>query len=151
MKQKYSIIKNDKEEVLNIKEFGELEKEKFSLICEVALEYKDLKPALKEGKPALISVIRTPDLYPPAAYMDQIADEITNFFKSEDSTSTEIVIDDKDLLLQRAKDLEEEADIPDMESADIDVLPDEIDSLLDIEDTDNDLSIGKKVPPDIEE
>ncbi len=151
MKQKYSILKDDKEKKLIIKEFGELEKEEFSLICEVAFEYKKIKTAIKEGKQAFITAIRTPDLYPPAIYMDKIADEIISFFISKESASIEIVIDDKDLLSKKLKDIKEEPGIPEEEPADIDVSTNEIDSLLDIEDVDETIHIGKKASPDIAE
>jgi len=149
MKQKYSILKNDKEEVLIIRELGELEKEKFSLICEVTFEYRDIKRALKEGKHALVSAMRTPDLYPPAIYMNKIADEVINIFDSNESSSIEIVIDDKELLSQKTNDRKEGPAATDEESADIDVSPDDIDSLLDIEDVDDSLHIGNDVTPDI--
>ena len=78
MKQKYSVVKDEAGKKLIIREIGELEKDEFSLICEVAFEYKIIKAAIKEGKQALVAALRTPDLYPPAVYMDKIADEITN-------------------------------------------------------------------------
>lgn len=100
MKQKYVILKDKKNKALIIKEFAELDKEIFSLLCEQTYPDKDVKAAIKDGPEALIATLRTPNMYPIERYAVQIAEEVINLYKPRQTDdSKELFFDDLDILI----------------------------------------------------
>ncbi|MCF8111587.1 MAG: hypothetical protein K9J85_08885 [Desulfobacteraceae bacterium] len=98
MKQKYSIVKDDKTGDLAIQEYAELSKDMFSLVCEEAYEKDRIQSAVKEDKKALIDILRTPNLYPISDYIDKIADAVIGLYQTgKQSEPVELVFDDVDL------------------------------------------------------
>jgi len=76
MKHKYSIIVNEDKNELVIKEYGELDKEILSLLCEETYAWDALTAAAAAGKDALINNLRTNNLYPPHSYIIRLADTV---------------------------------------------------------------------------
>ena len=101
MKQKYLIINDKKNKQFKIQEFAELNKETLSLLCEEAYDYKTIKSAVSAGKDALISTLRTNNLYPPGIYAEKIAYAIVQLHKSKDEESVELFFDDINLLAKK--------------------------------------------------
>ena len=101
MKQKYLIINDKENKQYKIQEFAELNKETLSLLCEEAYEHKTIKSAVKQGKDALISVLRTNNLYPPGIYAEKIATALVQLHKSKDEESVELFFDDIHLLAKK--------------------------------------------------
>ena len=101
MKQKYLILNNDDQKEFIIREFAELDdKEVLLLLAEEKYDVKDIRSAIVKGKKALISVLRTDNLYPPGLYADKIAESAISMF-SEKKQSTELLFDDIDLLTKK--------------------------------------------------
>ena len=75
MKQKYVILKNNKENELIIKEFAELNKDTFTLMCEETFHDKLIESAINKGSQALIATLRTKNMYPNGIYAAKIAEE----------------------------------------------------------------------------
>ena len=98
MKQKYTIIKDDKNKQLIIREFAELDKEILSLLCEETYEQKVILAAIKSGKDDLISALRTNNLYPPGIYANKIADAVKELYATKGKESEELFFDDLELL-----------------------------------------------------
>jgi len=98
MKQKYTIIKDDKNKQLIIREFAELDKEILSLLCEETYEQKVILAAIKSGKDDLISALRTNNLYPPGIYANKIADAVKELYRTKGKESEELFFDDLELL-----------------------------------------------------
>jgi len=101
MKQKYLIINDKKNKQFKIQEFAELNKETLSLLCEEAYDYKTIKSAVSAGKDALISTLRTNNLYPPGIYAEKIAYALVQLHKSKDEESVELFFDDINLLSKK--------------------------------------------------
>jgi hypothetical protein len=101
MKQKYLIINDKKNKQFKIQEFAELNKETLSLLCEEAYDYKTIKSAVSSGKDALISTLRTNNLYPPGIYAEKIAYALVQLNKSKDEESVELFFDDINLLTKK--------------------------------------------------
>jgi hypothetical protein len=101
MKQKYLIINDKKNKQFKIQEFAELNKETLSLLCEEAYDYKTIKSAVSSGKDALISALRTNNLYPPGIYAEKIAYAVVQLHKSKDEESVELFFDDINLLAKK--------------------------------------------------
>ena len=98
MKQKYSIVRDDKNKQLIIREFAELDKEVLSLLCEETYEQKAIRAAIKSGKEDLISALRTNNLYPPGIYAEKIADAVKELFATKGKESEDLFFDDLELL-----------------------------------------------------
>ena len=110
MKQKYLISKESDQKKLVIKEFAELDKEMLSLLCQEEYDYKIIKSAISKGKEALISELRTNNMYPPSVYAEKIAQAVIDIFGSKGSQSVEIAFNDVDLLIKEqalSEDLDE--------------------------------------------
>ncbi len=80
MKQKYLILKNDDTNKLTIKEFAELQPDVYSLACEETYDGDVIKSAITRGKKALISTLRTTNLFPPGSYAEKIAESVINLY-----------------------------------------------------------------------
>jgi len=110
MKQKYSILKDNESGIVTIKEFAELDKGMFSLIFEETYENEMIKTAIEDGKDALISAIRTPNLYPIAEYAEKIAETIIDYFKKAPAEEpVELVFNDIKLMQKEKKEAPETA------------------------------------------
>ena len=110
MIQKFTIFRDDENEILVIEEFAVLDKvlrnidyqdikaEAFSFVCKEKYDSKKLKTALSKDKQAIISSIRTNNMYPIGNYAEAIADSITNLYESDSSQTVELIFDDQELL-----------------------------------------------------
>jgi hypothetical protein len=127
MKQKYLILNDKENKQIKIQEFAELNKEELSLLCEEAYDYKTIKSAISAGKDALISALRTNNMYPPGIYAEQIAEGVIALQKSKDRDSLELFFDDINLLTKHREIIKEIAELED-ETADLDeILEDDFD------------------------
>mgnify|MGYP000220894369 CR=1 FL=1 len=108
MKQKYSILKDNKSGIVTIKEFAELDKGMFSLIFEETYENKAIEAAIKEGKEALVAARRTTNLYPIADYAEKIADTVIDYFENApEEEPVELVFNDIKLMQKVKKETPE--------------------------------------------
>jgi hypothetical protein len=126
MKQKYLILKNEEKTRLFIREYAELNKEIFSLLCEETFDDEVVKSAIEKGKNALIATLRTQNLFPIGIYAEEIAAAVTKMYESSDDQPVELFFDDTNLLI---KDKKKSPILDDLENEDV-----EIDGLLDDED-----------------
>jgi hypothetical protein len=115
MKQKYTILKNDEKTAIIIREFAELDKEMFSLLCEETFEDETVKLAIAKDKDTLIKTLRTQNLFPLGIYAEKIAEAVTKMYESGDDQPVELLFNDVDLLIKKEEkpppsdDIEEEA------------------------------------------
>ena len=121
MKQKYLILKGEDKKSIIIKEFAELDKDMLSLLCEETYDIKGIETAVSGGKDAVVSAIRTSNMYPAGVYAEKIADSIITLYKSKDQDSVEVYFDDFDLISAKRKKAETVAKAAE-ESAEIDNL-----------------------------
>jgi hypothetical protein len=110
MKQRYFISRDKKTSELTIKEYavvaGNLKRyeinaiaqKDFTLLCIETYEGRRIKKAISEGKEALISVLRTDNLYPISIYAAVIAESVIELYGRNDTLSKELLFDDLDLL-----------------------------------------------------
>jgi hypothetical protein len=102
MKQKYTIVRDDKNKHLIIREFAELDKEVLSLLCEETYDQKAIRAAIKSGKEGLIAALRTNNLYPPGIYAEKIADAVKELFATKGKESEDLFFDDLELLTKES-------------------------------------------------
>ena len=114
MKQKYTILKNDEKTAIIIREFAELDKEIFSLLCEETFKDETVKSAIAKDKATLIKTLRTQNLFPLGIYAEKIAEAVTKMYESGDDQPVELLFNDIDLLTKKERkplpldDIEEE-------------------------------------------
>ena len=123
MKQKYAIVRDDKNKQLIVREFAELDKEILSLLCEETYEEKRIRAAIQKGREELIAALRTKNLYPPGIYAKKIADAVKELYTTKGKDSAELFFDDLELLAQanepKAKVAEAPVEEPDAEMDDL--------------------------------
>ena len=141
MKQKYVIIKDDEKNALVLQEHAELDKELLSLLCEETYPGGIVAEAIGRGKNALMSRLRTKNMYPPSNYMDRIADQVMELYGMEGTASAEVLFDDIELIIKDREDAEAIAVMDDY-SADLDDLLDDDDTLDDDFGDDDSLNIS---------
>ena len=107
MIQKYLIFRDEKRALLIIEESAILEKisglgefpsyrkEDFSLRCKEEYSSDAIEKAIPFGKNAVVSVLRTPNLYPVSWHARAIADSIIGLYGSaHQTTPIELLFDD---------------------------------------------------------
>jgi hypothetical protein len=113
MIQKYLIVRDQENSVLTIEEYAvvdalaknvdiqNLNEDPFSFICKSEYDCKIIEAALTKGKHAVISSIRTNNMYPIGNYADAIAESITNLFESEGNETVEVMFNDIELISEK--------------------------------------------------
>jgi hypothetical protein len=109
MKQRYFISRDEKTSALTIEEYAvvagnikrheisAIARDDFTLLCTETYEGKAIKKAISEGKEALVTVLRTDNLYPIGTYANVIADSVIEIYGKNDHFSKELLFDDLDL------------------------------------------------------
>jgi hypothetical protein len=109
MKQRYHISRNEETSELTIQEYAvvagntkrheisAIARDDFTLLCTETYEGKAIKNAISEGKDALVSVLRTDNMYPIGTYANVIADSVIEIYGENDDFSKELLFDDLDL------------------------------------------------------
>ena len=113
MKQKYEILKNGDNTRLIIREYGELDKDSLSLLCEEMYDDEAVSNAVAAGREKVISVLRTKNMYPPRGYAEKIADTVIDFITTKKSEVVEVFIDEpaassKEILTEAFMGIEED-------------------------------------------
>ncbi len=157
MKQKFTLIKNEEQKKLIIKEYAELDKDILSLLCEETYDAEAVADAISRNKEALISVLRTKNMYPPSAYMNQIAEAVVSLYESDSFDTRDLLLNDMDVFLSpeiedvaEAEDvIEDDGDIDDLLDDDKD--DDDLDEKLEIKKLKSSLKIADAEPEDAED
>ena len=109
MKQRYFICRDEKTNELTIEEYAvvvgnrktyeisALNPDDFTLLCIETYEGKKIKKAISQGKEALVTTLRTDNLYPISIYAGLIADSVMEIYGRKDNLSKELLFDDLDL------------------------------------------------------
>ena len=113
MKQKY-LIKNDLENgKFIISEYGELDKDIFSLLCKETFDHDTISRAAGRGMADLIATLRTKNMYPPGIYAEKIAESVIELLEASDEESIEVFFNDIDALAPDEPEETEEAVLED--------------------------------------
>jgi len=109
MKQKFLIKKDTQHEKLVISEYGELDKDSFSLLCEETFDDDVIVQAAEKGKTALVAALRTKNMYPPGRYADKIAESVAALLASQEEDSVEVFFNDIDALVSEEPQQDQDA------------------------------------------
>lgn len=109
MKQRYHISRDEKTSELTIEEYAviagnikrheisAIARDDFTLLCKETYEGIAIKKAISEGKEALVTILRTDNLYPIGTYANMIADTVIEIYGKNDHSAKELLLDDLDL------------------------------------------------------
>ena len=148
MKQKYTIFKDVQNHQLIIREYAELDKKVLSLLCEETYTDVKIESVIKAGKAALISSLRTKNLYPPVIYADKIADAVMTLYGSADRESVDLFFDDAQLLTRQSSP-ENLAIVSEDDSSDLEeLIDDDFDDTFEGDDSMQKLDSSLKVADD---
>ena len=131
MKQKYFIHKNDEKNELIIREFLEINKEMFSLVCEETYDNNDIESAIAKGEKHLVSALRTDNMYPIGLYANQLAESIITMYGTEHKEPIKLLFDDALAFSEIQEDLvasEHVEDVEDKVPEDNELFEDDFDS-----------------------
>jgi hypothetical protein len=155
MKHKYTILRDVGRQRLMIKEYAELDKEMFSLLCEESYPEEALRAAAAGGTDSLITAFRTRNFYPTYAFAARIAEAIAELLEQPGPDPAEVVIDDAEFLNRQRNEPPPRPVETTEESEDIDDLLDEaVEEEFDdinIEKINTGLKIADDEPVDIDE
>ncbi len=93
MRQKYVILKNDEKNELILRAFAELDTAELVLACEETYDEKIIKSTIPKGKRALVSILRTQNIYPPGLYAEIIAESVMELYDSKNINTKELLFD----------------------------------------------------------
>jgi len=128
VKQKYTIFRDDSNNILKISEFAELYKEMFTPMIEKSLPGDAMEVAVVRGESAVISAFRTANLFPPEEVAVKIAQAILSVYKPDGPDSMDIYVSDLDSMDENEDDDIEL--IEDLDEDDAENESDELDGLL---------------------
>ncbi len=110
MRQKYMIFRDHSKKKLNIKEYAIIDKDlkkaaspmlnrgSFTLLCEENYESEIVISSISKGMNALLSILRTHNIFPIEPNATKIAESVMALYDSSEDGSVELVFDDLDLL-----------------------------------------------------
>ena len=70
----------------------------YTVLCEETYESTAITEAIARGTSALMTTIRTPNLFPVEPYCVKIAESVMALYASETDRSVELMFDDADLV-----------------------------------------------------
>ncbi len=101
MKQKYQLFFSDDKSKLIVKEMAETDPGIFMVTCEENFTMTAVEAAEQEGMTAVIELLRTDNMFPPARFVEQMADAVLALIKG-DEEKTELLFNDIDMI-EKAK------------------------------------------------
>ena len=108
MKQRFSISGNTGGEKIVIKEYAELDKGTFSLLCEESYEVAAVEAALEKGRNHVIALLRTESFFPTNDFAEKLTAGLMDFIKQGGSDLVTIDADDSECISSSSKDVPEE-------------------------------------------
>jgi len=138
VKQKYTVFRDDSNNILKISEFAELYKDVFTPMVEKSLPSEAMEVAVIQGESAVISAFRLSNFFPPSEVAVKITSAILSIYTPDGPDSIDVYVSDLDSVDENEDDeieLMEEVDEDDTENE-----SDELDGLLE---DDNKIKMAK--------
>ena len=129
MKQRFEISRNAGGEDIIIKEYAELDKGVYSLLCEETYAVAALEAALAQGPDHLVARLRTESFFPTRYYAEKLIASLADYFQQASSETVAIEADDAECIAGRAPVVrdEESSDMDDLlEVGDEEIVAEEV-------------------------
>lgn len=151
MRHKYAITRDHTKQEITLQEFTDVDKDAFSLVCEVTYKNSIIESAAALGAEELVNSLRTTNFFPCGQFAEQIAQSVLNLYGPGGDTYAEVLCND----LKPREDEKDaaEANTAEIEDTDTDEEADDIDDLL-ADDFDHQIKssgIDKPISVDISE
>jgi hypothetical protein len=108
MKQRFSISRNTGGETIVIKEYAELDKGVYSLLCEESYAVEAIEAALAKGPRQVITLLRTESFFPTSYFAEKLSASLDAYLQSGASDPVKIEVDDAECIQTLSKDVAEE-------------------------------------------
>ena len=103
MRHKYVITINTEKDELALKEYSELDKDIFTIVCEEIYPVSVIRTGAQQGIERLINLMRTRNFYPCGLFTAKIAESVIKLIESSDETVAEVFCDDVDYLTKKGE------------------------------------------------
>jgi len=126
MKQRFVISRNTGGEKIVIKEFAELDKGVYSLLCEESYAVEAVETALAKGPDHVVALLRTESFFPTSYFTGKLIATLGDYFQQGNGDTVKIDADDAECIKTISRDIpvEENDGIDDL----LDVDGEEIDA-----------------------
>ena len=110
MRQKFLIFQEGKNDNLKIRESAVIDKDlrrvesallredQYTVLCEETYEKGAITDAISRGRSAVVTALRTPNLFPVEPFCVKIAESVMALYASETERSVELTFDDAELV-----------------------------------------------------
>jgi hypothetical protein len=105
MKQRFSISRSIGGEKIVIKEYAELDKGAFTLLCEESYEVETVEAALEKGSHLVIALLRTESLFPTNYFAEKLTAGLMDYIKQGGSDLVTIDADDSECISSSSKEV----------------------------------------------
>ncbi len=124
MKQKFSISRNTGGEKIVIKEYAELDKGVYSLLCEESYAEKSVAAALAKGSEQVITLLRIESFFPTSFFSEKLIAVLDDYLQQGSSEAVEIDADDTECInsISRQAPVEEAGGIDDLLGVDVEAI-----------------------------
>ena len=124
MKQKFSISRNTGGDKIVIKEYAELDKGVYSLLCEESYAEKSLSATLAKGAEHVITLLRTESFFPTRFFAEKLIAVLDNYLQQGSTEAVHIDADDTECIKTRSRQVpvEETGGIDDLLDVDVEAL-----------------------------
>lgn len=106
MKYKYVFSKDHDASQFIIREYAELSKEIFSIVCESSYDLKQIEDAMADGYDAVMAKMRTQNFFPPGNFLDRIVKDVAELIASGEQNMVEVFCDDAEFLTKSFNSME---------------------------------------------
>ncbi len=102
MKQRFSISRNTGGEKIVIKEYGELDKGVYSLLCEESYSVETVEAALAKGPDKVITLLRTESFFPISCFAEKLIATLCDYLRQGNTEVVKIDADDTECIHNRS-------------------------------------------------
>lgn len=108
MKQRFSISRNTGGEKIVIKEYAELDKGVYSLLCEELYAVEAVETALAKGPDHVITLLRTESFFPISFFAEKLIATLDDYIQQGSTEVVKIEADDTECINYRSRQASEE-------------------------------------------
>ncbi len=98
MKHKFVLRKDGETGALSIREYAELDKDMFSLVCQASFRAGQLEAAMAQGIEAAIAEMRTENFFPTAHFSEKILQAAVGLVAPDGPDTVEVSCEDAEFL-----------------------------------------------------
>ena len=116
MKQRFSISRDTGGEKIVIREYAELDKGVYSLLCEESYAVATLQAALAKGTDRVVAMLRTESFFPTSYVVKKLVTTLEDYFQQGNGETVKIEADDAECIKRasRALPVDENGGIDDL-------------------------------------